>query len=129
MLIGFNWLAGCQPATEAVLSMPESWSHINAYVKIGENGLVSIMSPNPEFGQNVITSMPMIVAEELGVRWKDVVVEQAPFSSTGMFGRQFTGGSQGIRRGWEGLRQAGAAARMMLREAAAQAGTRGGDYD
>lgn len=103
-----------------MLAMPESWSEINAYVKIGENGLVSIMAPNPEFGQNVITSMPMIVAEELDADWKNVIVEQAPFNGTGMYGGQFTGGSQGIRRAWEGLRQAGAAARMMLREAAAQ---------
>lgn len=121
MLIGFNWLAGCQPAAEPMLAMPASWSEINAYVKIGENGLVSIMAPNPEFGQNVITSMPMIVAEELDADWKNVIVEQAPFNGTGMYGGQFTGGSQGIRRAWEGLRQAGAAARMMLREAAAQA--------
>lgn len=120
MLIGFNWLAGCQPATETMLAMPESWSKINAYVKIGENGLVSIVSPNPEFGQNVITSMPMIVAEELGVAWKNVIVEQAPFDAE-HFGRQFTGGSQGIRRAWEGLRMAGAVARHMLRQAAADA--------
>ena len=121
MLIGFNWLAGCQPAVEVALSMPANWSEINAYVKIGENGLVSIMAPNPEFGQNVITSMPMIVAEELGANWKHVIVEQSPFNPTGMYGRQFTGGSQGIRRGWEALRTAGAAARQMLQQAAAEA--------
>ena len=120
MLIGFNWLAGCQPAAEVALSMPANWSKINAYVKIGENGLVSIMAPNPEFGQNVITSMPMIVAEELGAVWKNVIVEQASFNPTGMYGRQFTGGSQGIRRSWETLRMAGAAARHMLRQAAAE---------
>ena len=78
------------------------------------------MSPNPEFGQNVKTSMPMIVAEELDVDWKQVIVEQAPFN-TAIYTRQFTGGSQGIRRGWQGLRMAGAAARHMLREAAAGA--------
>ena len=121
MLIGFNWLAGCQPAAEVALSMPASWSKLNAYVKIGENGLVSIMAPNPEFGQNVITSMPMIVAEELGANWKHVIVEQAPFNPTGMYGGQFTGGSQGIRRAWEALREAGATARHMLRQAAATA--------
>ena len=120
MLIGFNWLAGCEPAVEPMLSMPASWSEINAYVKIGANGLVSIMAPNPEFGQNVLTSMPMIVAEELDADWNNVVVEQAPFNSE-LFGRQFTGGSQGIRRTWETLRMAGAAARQMLRQAAADA--------
>ena len=54
------------------------------------------------------------------VDWKTVIVEQAPFN-TAFYDRQFTGGSQGIRRGWQGLRMAGAAARQMLREATAQA--------
>lgn len=121
MVLGFNWLAGCKPAAPTVaLQMPEEWFDINAYVKIGNNGVVTIMSPNPEFGQNVKTSMPMIVAEELDVDWNAVIVEQAPFN-TQYYTRQFTGGSQGIRRGWQGLRMAGAAARRMLREAAAQA--------
>lgn len=120
MMIGFSWLAGCQPSSEDAADIPEQWFDINAYLTIGTSGVVSIKSPNPEFGQNVMTSMPMIVAEELDVDWKDVVVEQAPFN-TDMFDRQFTGGSQGIRRGWQGLRMAGAAARQMLREAAARA--------
>ncbi|MCB9265725.1 MAG: xanthine dehydrogenase family protein molybdopterin-binding subunit [Lewinellaceae bacterium] len=120
MLLGFSWLASCNPTPEEAMAMPEEWFDINAFLKIGDNGIVTIMSPNPEFGQNVITSMPMIVAEELDVDWKNVVVEQAPFNSE-KYTRQFTGGSQGIRRGWEGLRMAGASARQMLREAAAQA--------
>src|SRR5690606_30804017 len=84
----------------------------------GDNGLVTIMSPNPEIGQNVKTAMPMIVAEELDVDWKDVIVEQAPLN-TAIFTRQLAGGSQSIREGWESLRMAGATARHMLREAAA----------
>ena len=123
MVLGFSWLAACRSETtpeEVALTMPEEWFEINAYLKIGDNGLVTIQSPNPEFGQGVKTSMPMIVAEELDVPWKDVIVEQAPFNSE-LFGWQFTGGSQGIRRRWEGLRMAGATARQMLREAAAQA--------
>lgn len=121
LVLGFSWLAGCKPSKEEVLEMPEEWFDINAFLKIGDNGVVTIMAPNPEFGQNVITSMPMIVAEELDVDWKNVIVEQAPFNAE-KYGRQFqfTGGSQGIRRGWEGLRMAGASARHMLRQAAAQ---------
>ena len=61
----------------AVREMPKEWFDINAYLKIGDNGLVTIMSPNPEFGQGVITSMPMIVADELDIDWEDVIVEQA----------------------------------------------------
>lgn len=118
-MLGFNWFAGCKPAPAAIKSMPEAWYGINAFLKIGENGLVTIMSPNPEIGQNVKTSMPMIVAEELDVDWKDVIVEQAGLD-TRHFTRQLAGGSQSIRRGWHGLRTAGATARRMLLEAAAK---------
>jgi len=119
MMLGFSWLASCNPSPEEVIKMPKEWFDLNGYLKIADNGLVTILSPNPEGGQNVKTSMPMIVAEELGVDWKDVIVEQAPLN-TELYSRQFIGGSQAIRRGWEGLRMAGAAARQMLIEAAAQ---------
>lgn len=120
MMIGFSWLASCNPSKKEILTMPDEWFEINGFVKIGENGIVTIMSPNPEAGQNVKTSMPMIVAEELDIDWKNVVIEQAHLN-TKMYTRQFIGGSQALRRGWPGLRMAGASARTMLREAAAQA--------
>jgi isoquinoline 1-oxidoreductase beta subunit len=122
MALGFNWFADYPAAVDATANLPPSdeWFEINAFVKISHTGVVTIMSPNPEFGQNVMTSMPMIVAEELDVDWKQVVVEQAPFN-TALYTRQFAGGSQSIRQGWRGLRMAGAAARQMLREAAARA--------
>ncbi|MBA4744500.1 MAG: xanthine dehydrogenase family protein molybdopterin-binding subunit [Muricauda sp.] len=118
LMLSFNWLASCKLTPEEVDKLPEEWFNINGFLKIGDNGLVTIMSPNPEGGQNVKTSMPMIVAEELDVDWKDVIVEQAPLD-TEAFSFQFIGGSQAIRRGWNGLRTAGASARHMLREAAA----------
>jgi isoquinoline 1-oxidoreductase beta subunit len=120
MMLGFNWLVSGKSSMEDQLELPDEWTEINAFLKIGENGAVTIMSPNPEGGQNVKTSMPMIVAEELDVDWKDVIVEQAPLD-TDSFTRQFIGGSQAIRRGWQSLRIAGATARQMLREAAARA--------
>ncbi|HFA49568.1 MAG TPA: xanthine dehydrogenase family protein molybdopterin-binding subunit [Bacteroidetes bacterium] len=119
MMLGFSWLASCKPTPEEVLNMPKNWFDINAFLKIGENGVVTIMSPNPEIGQNVKTSMPMIVAEELDVDWKQVVVEQAGFDIS-KYTRQLAGGSGSIREGWQGLRMAGATARKMLVEAAAQ---------
>ena len=119
-VLGFSWLASCTPAQEsAALTMPEAWFDINAFLKIGDNGVVTIYSPNPEIGQNVKTSMPMIVAEELDVDWKQVVVEQAGLD-TKKYSRQIAGGSQSIRAGWDSLRMAGATARRMLLEAAAQ---------
>lgn len=120
MILGFSWFASCKSSSEEeVLTMPDEWFDINAYLKIGDNGVVTIMSPNPEFGQNVKTSMPMIVAEELDVDWKNVVVEQAPYDAA-LFGFQFTGGSRGIMSRWDGLRMAGGTARQMLINAAAQ---------
>lgn len=121
LMLGFSWMASCQSKTEEeVLAMPDEWFDINSYLKIGDNGVVTIFTPNPEFGQNVKTSMPMIVAEELDVDWKNVISEMAPYNAE-QYGFQFTGGSRGIMSRWEGLRMAGASARQMLRSAAAQA--------
>ncbi len=119
MVLGFSWLASCTPTQEEIMAMPEEWFDINAFLKIGDNGVVTIMSPNPEIGQNVKTSMPMIIAEELDVSWDNVIVEQAGLN-TENFRRQLAGGSQSIRQGWESLRMAGATARRMLLEAAAK---------
>jgi len=120
MLLSFNWLISCKLTPEEISTLPKEWFKLNGFLKIGDNGLVTIMSPNPEGGQNVKTSMPMIVADELDIDWKDVIVEQAPLN-TDLYSFQFIGGSQAIRRGWPGLRMAGATARLMLRKAAAQA--------
>lgn len=119
LMLGFSWLASCTPTQEEILNMPEEWFKINGYLSIGDNGVVTIMSPNPEIGQNVKTSMPMIVAEELDVDWKNVIVEQAGLD-TDNFSNQIAGGSQSIRRNWSALRMAGATARRMLLEAAAK---------
>ncbi|GLU44281.1 xanthine dehydrogenase family protein molybdopterin-binding subunit [Allomuricauda sp. NBRC 101325] len=120
LVIGFSWLASCKMTPEQVSSLPKEWFELNGFLKVGDNGMVTIMSPNPEIGQNIKTAMPMIVAEELDVAWKNVIVEQAPLN-TDIFTRQLAGGSQSIRQGWESLRMAGATAKQMLKEAAAQA--------
>ena len=123
LIIGFNWMACKGPAEEGseelAMQMPDEWFELNGYLKIGDNGIVTIYSPNPEIGQNVKTSMPMIVAEELDVDWNNVIVEQAPLN-TEIFTRQLAGGSQSIRQGWQSLRTAGATARYMLVAAAAK---------
>lgn len=119
MLLSLNWLAACNPKQAETLAMPKEWFQFNGFIKIGENGLVTIMSPNPEGGQNVKTSMPMIVAEELDADWNKVIVQQAPLD-TDNFTRQYIGGSQAIRSAWTALRTAGATARQMLINAAAQ---------
>jgi len=124
MMLSFSWLASCKTdsADRVPLELPDNWYEFNSYLKIGNNGVVTIFSPNPEFGQNVQTSMPMIVAEELDVDWDRVIVEQAPYSQEkypgGAFG-QFSGGSRGIMMKWKPLRTAGATAKQMLKTAAA----------
>lgn len=120
MMLSFSWLTGLSNIPEETLaSFPAGGADLNSYIKIADNGTITLMSANPEFGSNVKTSMPMILAEELDADWKNVIVEQADFYPE-RFQRQFTGGSQGIRQGWKPLRTAGATARQMLVNAAAQ---------
>jgi len=94
----------------------------NAWVRIGLDNVVTIMVARSEMGQDVYTSMTMLVAEELEVDINKVKVEIAPPAEVyinALLGGQLTGGSTSIRDGWEKLRKAGASARMMLIEAAA----------
>jgi isoquinoline 1-oxidoreductase beta subunit len=98
---------------------PANFNELNGFVKITADNIIKIMAPNPEGGQGVKTSMPMIVAEELDVDFSEIVIEQADLN-TKHFTRQFIGGSQAIHQGWKPLRIAGATAREMLRLAAAK---------
>ncbi|MFK7733261.1 MAG: molybdopterin cofactor-binding domain-containing protein [Pseudomonadales bacterium] len=92
---------------------------LNAYVEIASNGKITILAPNPEVGQGVKTSLPMIVAEELDANWDDVVIENAPIDVE-RFGRQFAGGSTAIPMRWDELRNMGAVVRHVLLQAASQ---------
>ncbi len=94
-------------------------AQLNAFVKIGADGRITIFSHNPEMGQGVKTSLPMMVAEELGARWSDIEVLQSPFDEK-TFGRHFVGGSTTTPRCFEQMRQVGAGARAMLIGAAAK---------
>jgi isoquinoline 1-oxidoreductase beta subunit len=118
MMIGFSWLANLIP-NEALAgsNVPKEWIELNGFIKITPDNLVKLYCPNPEFGTNVMTSLPMMIAEELEVEWKKVIVEQGDFD-TPRFKSQFTGGSQGMRMAWVPLRTAGATAREMLKQAA-----------
>lgn len=101
------------------VTAPADFTNLNAYLKIGSDGIITLLSPNPEVGQNIKTAMPMIVAEDLDVDWNHIKVEQAPLDKA-KYDRQVAGGSGSIRLEYNTLRKAGATARRMLIEAAAR---------
>jgi isoquinoline 1-oxidoreductase beta subunit len=94
----------------------------NAWVHIADDNTITLLSARSEMGQGVYTSMPMLIAEELGVDIRKIKVEIAPVApvyTNALLGAQITGGSTSVRDGWDKLRIAGAQVRTMLVNAAA----------
>ena len=96
----------------------------NAFIKIDPQGRVTLFMPYVEMGQGAYTSQAQIVAEELEVDPATMILEAAPADerlyASPLLGGQITGGSLSLRGAWLSMRSAGAAARMMLIEAAAR---------
>jgi isoquinoline 1-oxidoreductase subunit beta len=96
----------------------------NAFIRIDHSGRTTLVMPQVEMGQGVYTSIPMILAEELDADFEQVALEHAPPSdklyANPVFGIQVTGNSNSIRSFWTPLRNAGATARALLVQAAAQ---------
>ena len=114
LLIGFDFAPKlAKGAPEKSLGNP-----LHGWVRIDQNGIVTLAYSKSEMGQGISSALPMILADELDVDWKDVRVEHAP--TLPEFGSQGTGGSGSITAMWMPIRQAGAAGRQMLVTAAAQ---------
>ena len=120
LLLGFSWFSAEAEVPTIVTNAKFAGDlGFNSYLSIATDGAITIFSPNPELGQNIMTSFPMIVAEELDADWSKVTVVQAPLDPQ-KFDRQLTGGSGAIPHSWKRLRTAGATARHLLIAAAAQ---------
>jgi isoquinoline 1-oxidoreductase beta subunit len=122
LCIGF-YLPGRVEALAAAPAAAREAVALNAWIHVGTNDLVTILIDKSEMGQSILTGLAMIAAEELECDWKKVRTEFAPADKVYInpqFGVQSTGASSATRTSWEPLRKAGAAARMMLLEAAAQ---------
>jgi isoquinoline 1-oxidoreductase subunit beta len=119
LLLGFSWFSADAKTAAIGKDAVVGSMGFNSYLSIATDGTITILSPNPELGQNIMTSFPMIVAEELDADWTKVKVVQASLD-TKNFERQTTGGSGAVPHSWKRLRIAGATARYMLIEAAAK---------
>lgn len=118
LMVNFSWLGTASAAGNGDKAKDNGPVELNAYLHVAPDNSIIAMVPNPEFGQNLMTSMPMILAEEMDADWQSITAKQAEYRPE-VYERQFTGGSQSIRRGWQSLRMAGAGARQLLVMAAA----------
>lgn len=123
LMVGFWSLPGeafaATSATKAAASAP---ADLNAFIAIGADDTITLTMPKVEMGQGTYTSIPMLIAEELEVDMDKIALRHAPPDAKvygAPLGDQFTGGSTSIRLMWEPMRQTGAAARMVLIQAAA----------
>lgn len=108
-----------QPGGEPEPEVPVTQYDVNAYVRIGSDESVTLFIAQSDMGQGVLTTLPMLIAEELDVDWSKVRSAH-PDASQAKYGNQLTAGSNSVASTFMGLRQTGAAARQMLMAAAAQ---------
>ena len=121
LMVGFWTLPGEALAATAA-AKGAAPADLNAFIAIGADDSITLTMPKVEMGQGVYTSIPMLIAEELEVDMEQIVLRHAPPDAKvygAPFGDQFTGGSLSMRTLYEPMRQTGAAARLVLIQAAA----------
>ena len=122
------YLDACAPATPEIALVtptdstpvpgsPFDWEP-NIYLNLDNNGILTVIAFRSEMGQGIRTALAMLVADEMDIDWGDVRIEQALADSK--YGDQSTGGSLSIKDNYDSVRKAGAVARQMLVNAAAQ---------
>ncbi|HMI52033.1 MAG TPA: molybdopterin cofactor-binding domain-containing protein [Candidatus Saccharimonadales bacterium] len=120
---GFLLAAQLDPFTDTFASSPQAPPSAvlspDAFIRIAPDGMVTLMAKNPEVGQGIKVMLPMLIAEELDVDWKNVKIEQTDVSFS-KYGLQVAGGSTATPNNWIPMRQIGAAGRQLLITAAAQ---------
>lgn len=126
LIIGFRWTV---PAQGAAAPVPAGALAPNAFVRVGTDSLVTVISKHTEFGQGIYTGLATLIAEELDADWAQIRVQTAPVDPA-LYGNlrirngngfsQHTGGSLSMANSWEQMRTAGATARAMLVSAAAK---------
>jgi isoquinoline 1-oxidoreductase subunit beta len=122
LTVGFTWAGPARRAQAAATSA--AMFSPNAFVRVGTDGSVTVISKHVEMGQGAYTGIATVLAEELDADWAQVKVESAPANAklyaNLAFGMQGTGGSSAMNNSWAQLREAGAKARSMLLTAASR---------
>ncbi len=122
-LVGGALVVGCSPADLMSAGSDVEIGAFGPFIRIAQDGVVTVMNKHQEMGQGNHAGLAAIVAEELDADWTRVLVEHAPANAklygNATAGAQLTGGSSAISNSWEQLRKAGAGARAMFVQAAA----------
>ena len=120
LLLGSYVSLGESAEAFAATLTPASEFAPNAFIRMTPDGIVTIIAKNPEIGQGMKTTLPMLIADELDVEWKNVKIEQGSLDTVKYAPAQGAGGSTATPTNWLPMRQVGAAGRAMLIAAAAQ---------